>query len=80
MAAASRGVMDSGMPDDPDPLRPIEIDGGVVRRPAAARTPTVQAFLGHLRRRGLDVVPEPLGIDGDTVGGGVDPRPPPPAG
>lgn len=49
-----------------DPLRPIEIAGDVVRRPAAAWTPTVHAFLRHLRSAGLDCVPEPLGIDADT--------------
>lgn len=49
-----------------DVVRPIEIDGDVVRRPSAAWTPAVHAFLGHLRSRGLDCVPVPLGIHGDT--------------
>ncbi len=44
-------------------LRPIHIGDGVVRRPAAAWTPTVHAFLAHLRRQGLRSVPEPLGIE-----------------
>lgn len=53
-------------PDEIDALRPIEIDGDVVRRPAAAWTPTVHAVLRHLRDGGLVCVPEPLGIDGDA--------------
>lgn len=47
-------------------LRPIHIEDGVVRRPAHPWTPTVQAFLRHLRDRGLDCLPEPLGISDDT--------------
>jgi Ser/Thr protein kinase RdoA (MazF antagonist) len=50
----------------PMDLRPIEIDGDVVRRPAHPWTPTVHAFLGHLRAQGLDCVPEPRSIDGDV--------------
>jgi len=37
--------------------------GGTVRRPAGPWSPTVQRLLGHLRRQGLDWVPEPLGVD-----------------
>lgn len=56
----------SGTTQDPlDALRPIHIEAGVVQRPAQAWTPTVHAFLRHLRDLGLDCVPEPLGIDGD---------------
>lgn len=47
-------------------LRPIEIEDGVVTRPASTWTPTVHAFLLHLRAQGLSSVPEPLGIDGDV--------------
>lgn len=50
----------------PEELRPIEVDGDVVRRPAGPWTPTVHAFLRHLRTQGVGDVPEPLGIDGDT--------------
>src|SRR5262249_24428380 len=45
-------------------FRPVEIDGDVVTRPASAGTPTVHSLLRHLRARGLEGVPEPLGIDG----------------
>jgi Ser/Thr protein kinase RdoA (MazF antagonist) len=45
-----------------DPLRPIEIVGHVVRRPAQPSTPTVHAFLRHLRTTGFDCVPAPLGL------------------
>ena len=45
-------------------LRHIEIDNGVVTRPASAWTPTVHAFLRHLRAQGLSCVPNPLGIKG----------------
>jgi len=42
--------------------RRIEIVGDVVRRPAAASTPTVHLLLRHLFDAGLPV-PEPLGVD-----------------
>jgi hypothetical protein len=57
---------DEAEPDPLDLLRPVEIDGDVVRRPAQAWTPTVHAFLRHLRSAGLDCVPEPLDISGGT--------------
>lgn len=44
--------------------RPVTIDGDVVRRPSTPATPTVHAFLRHLRAQGLDRVPEPLDDDG----------------
>ena len=37
--------------------------GHTVRRPAGPWTPAVHALLVHVRARGLDGVPEPLGID-----------------
>lgn len=37
--------------------------GTTVRRPAGPWTPAVHALLAHVRARGLDGVPEPLGID-----------------
>jgi hypothetical protein len=37
--------------------------GDTVRRGAGPWTPTVQAFMGHLRANGFSIVPEPLGID-----------------
>ena len=53
--------------------------GDTVRRPAGPWTPTVHALLRHVRQRGFELAPEPLGIDaqgrevlayipGDTVG------------
>jgi aminoglycoside phosphotransferase (APT) family kinase protein len=42
--------------------RRIAIEGGVVTRPAHAGTPTVHAYLRHLRDQGVHEVPEPLGI------------------
>jgi hypothetical protein len=38
--------------------------GDTVRRTAGPWTPTVHAFLRHLRAAGFDLVPEPLGLDG----------------
>lgn len=38
--------------------------GGTVRRPTGPWTPAVHALLRHLTARGLDAVPEPLGVDG----------------
>ncbi|WP_375430701.1 phosphotransferase enzyme family protein [uncultured Friedmanniella sp.] len=40
----------------------VTVDGDVVHRPAYPWTPSVHAVLAHLRARGLDCVPEPLGI------------------
>ncbi|QGQ20059.1 phosphotransferase [Cellulomonas sp. JZ18] len=37
--------------------------GGTVRRPTGPWTPAVHALLRHVRARGLDGVPEPLGVD-----------------
>lgn len=37
--------------------------GATVRRTAGPWTPTVHAFMLHLRRSGFDRIPEPLGID-----------------
>ena len=37
--------------------------GATVRRPAGPWTPAVHALLTHVRARGLDGVPEPLGVD-----------------
>ena len=57
---------ESGPVLDPlDELRPIHIEGGLVRRPAQAWTPTVHAFLSHLRDQGLVCVPEPVAINGE---------------
>jgi len=54
----------------PDPPRStdriVEVDGDVVRRPAHAWTPTVHAYLRHLRSKGLDCVPEPLDLTAVT--------------
>ncbi|WP_249670814.1 phosphotransferase [Cellulomonas wangleii] len=59
---------------EPDPGAPeVTLPGGnvggavrvgpTVRRPAGPWTPTVHALLDHVRSRGLDGVPAPLGID-----------------
>jgi hypothetical protein len=37
--------------------------GDTVRRPAGPWTPTVHALLRHIRDRGFDLAPEPLGYD-----------------
>jgi hypothetical protein len=37
--------------------------GGTVRRPAGTWTPTIHALLRHVRTKGFDMAPEPLGID-----------------
>lgn len=50
--------------DDVQALRPIRIFDGVVTRPASAWTPTVHAFLRHLRDQGLTCVPEPIAVEG----------------
>ena len=51
---------------DLDARRPVKIEDGVVIRPAAAWSPTVHAFLRHLRDQGLTCVPEPIAIEGDV--------------
>ncbi|MCF6379072.1 aminoglycoside phosphotransferase family protein [Nocardioides KLBMP 9356] len=47
-------------------FRPIELSAETVTRPAGTHTPTVHAFLRHLRDQGLDCVPEPLSLGGRT--------------
>lgn len=47
-------------------FRPIELTAETVTRPAGTHTPTVHSFLRHLRAKGLDCVPEPLSLDGET--------------
>ena len=47
-------------------LRPIEVTAETVTRPAGPHTPTVHAFLRHLRATGLECVPEPVSLSGDT--------------
>jgi len=37
--------------------------GNTVRRGAGPWTPTIHAFMRHLRSSGFETVPEPLGID-----------------
>ena len=44
--------------------RPMVVGPDVVSRPAGPGTETVHSFLRHLRGKGLDCVPEPLGVDG----------------
>lgn len=47
-------------------FRQIELTAETVVRPAGPQTATVHSFLGHLRAKGLDCVPEPVSLDGDT--------------
>jgi hypothetical protein len=44
--------------------RSVEVGPDVVRRPASAATETVHSLLRHLRAKGFDRVPEPLGVIG----------------
>jgi hypothetical protein len=44
-------------------MTPVVRVGDTVRRAAGSWTPTVHAFMRHLRASGFDRVPEPLGID-----------------
>ena len=46
--------------------RPVRIADGLVTRPASSGAAKVQEFLRFLRRRGLECVPEPVGL-GDGV-------------
>jgi len=45
-------------------FRPVEVGPDTVARPAGPGTETVHSFLNHVRAKGLDCVPEPLGLDG----------------
>jgi len=45
-------------------FHPVHIDGGVVVRRAGPGTATVHDYLRHLLAKGLENVPEPLGIEG----------------
>lgn len=44
--------------------RPVVVGPEVVFRPAGPGTDTTHSFLRHLRAKGLDCVPEPLGMEG----------------
>lgn len=44
--------------------RPVDVGPDVVSRPASPGTETVHIFLRHLRAKGLECVPEPLGVEG----------------
>ncbi|WP_374453960.1 phosphotransferase [Nocardioides sp.] len=46
--------------------RHVELADETVTRPAGPHTPTVHSFLRHLRAQGLDCVPEPVSLDGNT--------------
>jgi hypothetical protein len=61
-----------GMTDEPDSHEEVLAGGNMtavvrvgdtVRRAAGPWTPTIHAFMRHLRASGFDLVPEPLGID-----------------
>lgn len=47
-------------------FRPVEMTDETVTRRAGPHTSTVHSFLRHLRVKGLECVPEPLSLDGDT--------------
>lgn len=47
-------------------FRPIELTTETVTRPAGPHTQTVHSFLRHLHEKGLDCVPEPVSLDGET--------------
>lgn len=47
-------------------FRSIELTTETVTRPAGPHTTTVHSFLRHLRAKGVDCVPEPLSLDGET--------------
>jgi hypothetical protein len=44
-------------------LNPVVRVADTVRRPAGDWTPTIHALLRHIRSRGFDLAPEPLGLD-----------------
>ncbi len=47
-------------------FRPVKLTDETVTRRAGPHTRTVHSFLRHLRDQGLECVPEPLSLDGDT--------------
>jgi len=47
-------------------FRPVELTDEIVTRRAGPQSVTVHSFLRHLRDRGLDCVPEPLSLNGNT--------------
>ncbi|WP_460691321.1 phosphotransferase [Nocardioides flavus (ex Wang et al. 2016)] len=47
-------------------FRPVELTAETVTRPAGPQSATVHSFLSHLRDKGLECVPEPLSLDGET--------------
>jgi hypothetical protein len=59
----------TGDPDGPEEILPggnmtaVVRVGDTVRRAAGPWTPTIHAFMRHLRASGFETVPEPLGID-----------------
>jgi aminoglycoside phosphotransferase (APT) family kinase protein len=46
--------------------RPVRLTAETVTRPAGPGAATVHSFLRHLRAQGLQCVPEPLSLDGQT--------------
>jgi len=72
-------VTDAEIPLTGGALHSVVRVGDTVRRPVGDWTPTIHALLRHVRSRGFDLAPEPIGIDdqgrevlgflrGDTVG------------
>ena len=47
-------------------FRPVTMIQESVTRPAGPQSSTVHSLLRHLRDQGMDCVPEPLSLDGDT--------------
>ena len=47
-------------------FRPVDVRAETVARRAGPQTRTVHSFLRHVREQGLDCVPEPLSLEGDT--------------
>src|ERR1700728_4879461 len=56
-------VTESEIPLVGGTLNPVVRVGNTVRRPAGPWTPTIHALLRHVRTRGFDLAPDPLGVD-----------------
>jgi len=56
-------MTDQEIPLSGGTLNPVVRVGDTVRRPAGDWTPTIHALLRHVRVRGFDLGPEPLGYD-----------------